>query len=76
MKRDRIEELKAWASFKLTRYTTRHLLRAKNVTAYIVKGHLHSLERLDEAEAKLLSLPYKEIVFWSDSEEVVSSILR
>ncbi len=82
MKRD-IHDLRVWASFKLTHYATRHLIRAKNVSAYVVKGHLRSLVRFsaDGREmreipfAEKLALPYREILFWSDTEEVVSSKL-
>ena len=83
VKRD-VYDLYAWAAFKLTHHTTRHLIHAKNITAHVVKGAPRSLVRYQanglawrEVEhAEKLSIPYREMLYWSDSEEVISSTLR
>jgi hypothetical protein len=80
VKRD-IHDLQIWAAFKLNHRGSRHLVRARNVTARIVKGYLTSLVRytsdgLSWREIPSVpSFPYREIVYWSDTEAVVSSTL-
>ncbi len=69
MKELEIQRLQAWAAFKLTPYRKRHQVRAQRVTAWIVKGQLTSPP--EEARVPL----YREIIYWSDTQRVVSSQL-
>ncbi len=84
MKRNRPEELRAWAAFALTHYTTRHLILARNARAHVVKGAARSLVRYQAdglgwrelEDADKLPLEYKDMTYWSDSGEIISSTLR